>query len=327
MRIDREGNLYIHIAGQLFKIDKDQQSATAYDLSSLGVYDLVGDYDFFANGDILIRRGSYNPGLVQGMLMFQRVIDNSEPEPHSPNEGLFRCRLGEGECLRFGNIDFNSAFHMVIDAENDNVYISDTNRSKIRKYNSEGVQLAVEENEFWFPNHNSLWNQQLVVADTNHHAIKFLDTKTEQFGKVQQQYAVNVPDFGFKTWVFSFARVGENWWVNNMGNDMAYGSLGVFNDKFKFQHMIDLPKDADPNDIVVFANQVFISDLANNRLYQLDFQGNLLEPSLPALVSDVMSSLESKRTIYISIKYLSIVLFVIFILGGFLVAFMQNRKS
>jgi len=325
MRLDRDANLYIHIAGQLFKLEKSSHAVTQIDLSRFGVYDMVGDFDFFSNGDLLIRKGRYQPDMAQGILLYSRVIDKSEPLSHNNDEGLFRCQLSERICSRFGNVDFNSAFHLSIDRDDDSVYVSDTNRSIVRKYNSEGSQLALEKNQFWFPNHNMLWEKQLAVADTNHHAIKFLEIDTRQFGKVAHSFGVAAPEFGAKNWVFSFARVGEHWWVNNMNNQMAYGLIGVFDSNFAFQRMLPLPVDADPNDIAVFDQQVYISDLANNRIYQYDLRGQPMASDLPAAVTDYISILDGKRTNLITLKLIAIVLFVALVVAGFVVAMVQNR--
>jgi len=326
MRLDAEGNLYIHIAERLFRLDKNEASVKQYRLSDYGVYDMVGDFDFFANGDILLRKGHYDPGLVEGVQMYRRVIDQSDPRPTNPDEGLFRCQLDSRICSRFGQLDFNAAFHVLVDREYGDVYVSDTNRSAVRKYNSEGVEQSVDIDSFWFPNHSMLWNGYLLVADTNHHLIKALFTQNDDALKLFKAYPVAPAQFGSKNWVFSFARVADTWWVNNMGMDMVYGLVGIFDDDFHFKKMVNLPQDADPNDMLVFKQLVYITDLANNRIYQLDLDGNLQNSNLPESIRDYLADLDSQRMIYKAIKYLAVALFVIFFLSGVWIGLRQSGK-
>ena len=325
MRLDRDGNLYIHISGQLFKIDKNDSSVTQTDLHQLGVFNLVGDFDFFANGDVLIRQGHYDPSLVEGIRMYKRITDSSAPVSQQAGEGLVRCSLISFECRRFGDVDFNSAFHLSIDPNEDTVYVSDTDRSVMRKYNSEGKQLAVKKVGFRFPNSNMLLENQLLVADTNHHVIKFLDSSNEHFAEVLHSYAVNDAEFGFKNWVFSFAQVGSSWWVNNMANTMSYGLVGIFDDNFKFQRLLKLPRSADPNDILQFNDTVYISDLANNRIYQFDSEGHALDRTMPPVIEDYMAGLNTKRILYKSVKFVAIGLFVVLLIAGFMMAYLQKQ--
>ena len=332
MRLDERGNLYINVSGQLFKINHEDQSVVQTDLRELGVQHMVGDFDFFSNGDVLLRRGDYDPDLIQGLQLYARIADASEPVPENPDEGLFRCNLSRHLCERFGNIDFHSAFHIVIDRDDDSVYISDTNRHSMRKYSQDGRQLANKDG-FLFPNHSMIVNsetagdKQLLVADTNHHTIKRIDVKTNSFGTVIERYPVNTPDFGFKNWVFSFAQVGENWWVNNMANTMSYGLVGMFDQNFRFIRLLNLPANADPNDIVVFNNLVYISDLANNRIYRFTVDGEPSTDPLPEVVADYLGHLDNSRIIISTIKYTSITLFALFLIAGFVFAARQEKAK
>ena len=51
------------------------------------------------------------------------------------------------------------------------------------KFDAQGNELAVSEKEYKFPNQNSLQNDKLLVANTNHHAIQIVETDTENFGE------------------------------------------------------------------------------------------------------------------------------------------------
>ncbi len=329
MQFDPDGNVYIHISDSLYKLSPSLELLDKYTLAELGIYDLVGDFSFFTNGDMLVRLGNFEPGILESIVRYQRIADTQPPVTDRDNEGLYRCNLSLKQCSPFGStrVDFDSAFHLSIDTTSDTVYLSDTGRHKLRKYDAAGNELATKDNGYKFPNQNMLYNGMLLVVDTNHHAIQVADTTTENYGKILDTHSILNSSLKNDIWPYSLARVGNQWWVNNMGNNMSHGTVAIYNDAWEFVKTVDLPEGADPIDFAVLHNKVLITDLDNLRIYQVDFDGHLLSDPLPAEIPSKLAQLKQDRFHYKYMSYGITLLFVAFLLGGFIVAIRQARSQ
>lgn len=325
---DAQGNVYVHVSDTLYKFSPSFELLSSYELSQYGVQDMVGDFAFFANGDILIRQGKYDPGFLESIFRFLRYQDRKQPVAKNQDEGLARCNLETGECHPFGesNLDFDIAFHLSIDTATDTVYVSDTSRSTLRKFDASGREIAKNDDNFHFPNQIMLDHGQLLVADTNHHAIRVLEISDDKFAEIVTSHRLKTKTRG-KNWVFSFARVGEHWWVNHMDAGMSDGEISVYNDQWKYQETIGLPDDADPIDILALADRVIVTDLANSRIYQLDSLGKILDKPLPQQLQDKLNlQLQAKQRYH---TYATVVLvgFIGLLVIGFGVAIFQGFKE
>jgi len=329
MQVDPEGNVYIHISDTLYKLSPSLEFIDKYQLAELGIYDLVGDFSFFANGDMLVRLGNFEPGILESIVRYLRIADTQPPATNRDNEGLYRCNLILKQCSPFGStrVDFDSAFHLSIDTTSDTVYLSDTGRHKLRKYDAGGNELATSHNGYKFPNQNMLYNGLLLVVDTNHHAIQLADTSTENYGKILDTHSILDASLKNDIWPYSLARVGNRWWVNNMGNNMSHGTVAIYNEAWKFVKTIELPENADPIDFAVLHNKVLITDLDNLRIYQVDYNGQLLSAPLPAEIPAKLAQIKQERLYYENMSNGTTLLFVVFLLGGFIVAIRQARNQ
>ncbi len=329
MQFDPDGNIVIHISDKLYRLTPSLELQDSYDLDEMGVYDLVGDFAFFSNGDMLIRKGKYDPGLLESISRYLRMTDTKAPVAKYDNEGLYRCSQGLKICSPFGRnqLDFDSAFHLSIDIKTDTVYVSDTSRHKLRKFDVQGNELAASEKGYKFPNQNSLQNDKLLVADTNHHAIQIVETDTENFGEILRSHSILNPTLKENIWPYSFAKIGVHWWVNNLNTSMSNGTIVIYDENWQFVKTVKLPTDADPFDFAVLGEQVLITDLNNNRIYQLDYQGQLISNSLPQEITEKLEQLRKSRLFYIYLSYIAVGLFAVFLIAGFTIAFIQNRKE
>lgn len=230
MQHDAQGNLFIAISDTIYKLSPKMELLNEYHLKQYGVYDLVGDFAFFSNGDILLRNGHYQLSLLEGILAYLRISHIQTPAENEIDEGLMRCQLEEKKCTPFSLElpEFKSSHHLVIDWKSDEVYVSNTPQHTIYKLNAEGEILAKVARGFRFPNSMALFESGLYVADTNHHLVRVLDTETENFGQVVDEHWVTQDEFPSHIWVYSFEKVGDQWWVNNMGDGMKSGIVFVF---------------------------------------------------------------------------------------------------
>jgi len=329
MQVNADGDLFIHIADKLYKLSPSLEFIDEYELTALGVYDLVGDFAFFSNGDILIRRGQYNPGLIESISRYLRKQQSTPPVAKHNNEGIYRCNLDSNECAPFGskNLDFDSAFHLSIDVISDTVYVSDTGRHKLRKFDAQGNELAVIEDGYKFPNQNMLVNDELYVVDTNHHSIRVVETDTASFGNILESHSIVHPQLDKKIWPFSLATINNQWWVNSMAASMSHGTIAKYNENWEFIDRVALPVGADPIDFAVLQHQVIITDLQNIRIYQLNHDGELMNNSLPDEIVSKLALTQENQQYYKSLSNVFVGIFVIGLFFGIIVAIIQSRKE
>jgi len=319
LKLDPDGHVYVQIQGKLVEHDANGQYLKTHDLSDMGVGLFLGSFDFFANGDILLRRGPDPRSASDNFRAFQRKTNEQSIEPDSPASGLFRCELGTHHCERFGKtgVDFKAAHGMVINRKTDEVYISDTTRHLLRKYSSDGVALAEPVSGFRFPNQILIFDEKLFVADTNHHEIRAVDSSTGSFGDELGRNSVT-PEIATaerRTWPSHFIRVGDGWWVNNMRTGMNQGAIYLFDDNWRLIRKLDLPDDADPIALLAFGDEVWISDWYNDKVRRFSTAGEPLADLDSAGLEKILAQARTERWQFEVISYSGIAL-ILLILGG-----------
>ena len=322
LRTDRDGHLYIQIQDQIVEHDANGEFQETHNLTELGVELFLGTYGFFSNGDILLRRGPDPRSFGDNIRAFQRRTNEHSTVPDTTESGLFRCDLDTKNCTRFGagGVDFKAAHGIFIDWRTDDVFISDTTRHVLRKYADDGVELAGPVTGFKFPNQLLIANGQLLVADTNHHQIQIVDSSTAHFGDAIEKVNV-VPAYARgarQTWPSHFARVGNEWWVNNMRTGMNEGGIYVFDDNWQYDRNVTLPPDADPISLVAFGGEVLISDWNNDRIHRISTAGEQLPDFKSAGLEQILADSRATRSQFDLIAYSGIALLVL-VIGGLMV--------
>jgi hypothetical protein len=330
LQIDADGHLYIQVQNQLIEHDADGVFRERHDLSSLGVERLLGAVAFFSDGDVLLRRGPDPRTLTQNIRAYQRKTNDQSLIPETPDSGLYRCNLGSVSCERFGpaGIDFKAAHNVLIDWRNDDVYITDTTRHLLRKYSADGEVLAEPASGFKFPNHLLMFNEQLYVANTNFHQIRQVASGNASFGETLGTFDVQ-PPAAISTgqiWPSHLARVGDQWWINNMRTNMNEGGIYVFDNDWRFDRTVDLPTDADPIALLSFGDEVLISDWANDKIYRVSQEGELLTDFASDGLEQVLTESRAKRGQYTIYSYSGIGLF-LFVIAGLLFSAIRGRDG
>jgi hypothetical protein len=322
LRTDREGHLYVQIQNQLIEHDADGEFLKTHDLSNSGVELFLGAFDFFANGDVLLRRGPDPRSFGDNLRAFQRKTNEQSLVPSAPESGLFRCDLDTTICTRFGQkgIDFKAAHSIFIDRQTDDVYISDTTRHVLRKYSANGVELAGPVTGFRFPNQLLVANEQLLVADTNHHRIVIVDLRTAKFGEIIDKKNVVPGEAGkeHQSWPSHFAQVGDGWWVNNMRTGMNEGGLYIFDENWSYDSRALLPPGADPISLIAYRDEVLVSDWDNDRIHRFSFAGNPLPDFKSTGLEQVLMKSRAARSRYEMMSYSGIILLAL-VIGGLMV--------
>lgn len=322
LRVDPAGHFYIQVQNKLIEHDSGGAFLRVHDLSEFGVDLFLGSFAFFSNGDILLRRGPDPRSLLDNIRAFQRKTNRHSLAADTPDTGMYRCDLDTKACRLFGDeaIDFKGAHGIFIDWQTNDVYIADTTRHVLRKYSEEGVVLAGPVDGFRFPNQLMLFDKSLLVADTNNHVIRMVDAGTGSFGDDRDRADVVAAEAraARQTWPSHFARVGDEWWVNNMRNNMAEGGLYIFDDDWQYVRKAELPGNADPIALVALGDEVLVSDWKNDRVYRFTAAGDRLADFESAGLQGLVAGAQEARQRYGAYKYLGVWLFAL-VFGGVLV--------
>ena len=313
------GHLYVQMQNYLLEHDAEGQFVKRHDLSALGVERVLGAISFFPDGEILLRRGKDERTLLDNFRAYLRLQNEKPALAASPESGLYRCSLESMECRPFGSgrIDFNAAFSVFIEPAADAVYVSDTTRHVLRKYSIDGEHHADSESGYKFPNELLVHDGRLYVANTNHHEVRIVSPETGSFGREIATVDVipAVASRDQQIWPSHIARVGDDWWVNNMRSNMNEGGIYVFDDLWQFKVRVDLPEDADPIALVPFNGEVLVSDWNNDRVHRVLVNGvrvgDFDSPGLKALVAE---SIE-RRWQYEAIGYFALIALGLIIVG------------
>ena len=190
----------------------------------------------------------------------------------------------------------------------------------LRKYSASGEALTEPVTGFKFPNQLLMQDGQLYVADTNHHQIRVLDSRSQTYGKLLKVIDVVPADASRagQTWPSHFARVGDEWWVNNMSAAMDDGGIYVFDEIWRYSRKIALPRGADPISLIAFNDDILASDWNNNRIHRIAANGNPLNDFASSGLDQVLAEARTSRWKFKMYGYSGIVLFA-FVIAALLV--------
>lgn len=316
---DPAGHWYLQIQNILLEHDADGNFIRRHDLSALGVEQVLGTVSFFSNGDVLLRRGIDSRTLFDKIRAYIRLPNEKPLRPDLAGTGLYRCNLQTAACTPFGPelTDFAAAFGLYIDPRTDEVYISDTSRHILRKYSAQGDNLGQATEGLKFPNQLLIHDNRLYVADTNHHRIRVVEPRTDSFGTEIDSIDV-VPTLASRSgqiWPSHLARVGDDWWVNNMSSRMDDGGVYVFDQNWAFKFKLDLPRGADPIAIKAFGDDVLITDWNNDLVYRVTSDGQRMPDFQSSGLEKVIAESVSLRWQYQTYAYLAVVAFVLLLIA------------
>ncbi len=325
------GHRFVQIQQYLVEHDEEGEYLKTHDLDAIGVDLFLGGYAFFSNGDILLRRGPDPRSFLDNVRAYKRETNRNSIVPDDSGSGLFRCSLDTLVCQRFGEegIDFKASYSVFVDWQSDEVYVSDTTRHLLRKYSSDGVEQATPAGGFKFPNQLMLHDGQLLVADTNNHVVRRLNSQSPTFAdRIDSKNVVpGAAKIVQQIWPSHFARIGDGWWVNNMRTGMNLGGLYVFDSDWQYRRHIELPPEADPISILAVGDTVWVSDWENDVVRRFSTAGRPLADLESAGLDTILASSRQERRKATILSYAGVAVLAVMLIGLMVRAFAQGMNK
>lgn len=299
-----DGGVAILVGTSLYHLSQESRLVDRVDLGAFGIARMVGDFAYFANGDLLVRAGPAESDLTANLKVFARA-ENTNYQAAPEGNALSRCSVAKGTCSRFSSQlpALDRTFRLHIDWSDDRVYLADTSRDRVMVFTGSGELLAGEDG-FKFPNQLRRYDDRLWVADTNHNGIREL---------IADKGSLTMPGELHRTveqedwcWPNAFVRVGDRWWVNIMLSGMRDGKVLIYDRNWNRVKLVDLPEGADPVALELLGGEILVSDLANIAIYRFTRDGVRLPDLDVQELTEVLAASRQQAHRYQGLGYLTL---------------------
>ncbi|WP_020210054.1 hypothetical protein [Gilvimarinus chinensis] len=311
----------------------------------------IGEFDFFANGDLLIYHRANPPGVMQNLAAFFRLRQGrqkaGEEAPGERPTGFYRCVLSPLNCqpLAYSSVKPARSMRFVIDRAQNIIYLADTADHSLYKLSAEGEVLASRHEGFQFPNQLVLLNTDLDaglepskeftkgslwLADTNHHRLVQLDTQTDTFARELQSHQVTLQ--GEHRWPHQMTASPEGFWVLVANNAMARGRLALVDPAGKITQPLtkNVLSDAgltDPLALQYWQGGLWLTDFAEPKLVRIHPQTGRVQTTESASLQALEQEYLAQYGRYKRFEYIALGLFVVIFIGGFAAAWMLEKEQ
>jgi hypothetical protein len=294
-----DGDTVALLNGALYRFNESDALVSRTDLVPLGVpRGQVSDFAWFSNGDMLIRQGRRDDGLMANLERFQRKTNLSPEDAANTQALLVRCTGEPPQCSPFATqpLNLNDVFALDIDQDTDRVFIADTSRHKVYLYSSDGHEIDRIDSGLKFPNQLTFKDGTLYVANTNRHQISAYRVDDTGFAADVSSISVTPGEAvsAGRKWPAAFLFLGQNLWVINATSSMDHGGIYLFDtgNDYEYSYQADEPEDADPVALVRHGEQILVSDFSRDRLDAYSLDGTYTGEFLPDwLQTEVATSL------------------------------------
>ncbi len=267
-------NLVIQYGNKFFWITPENKLVKQVDLSEFGLH-IVGDYDFFANGDLLIYHRVPVVSLLDTIKSYSaRLLVNADATIDSlPNktEGFYRCKYTVKQCVRFGDKlpAIEGDFRINLDLADDKVYLADSSANTLYKISSYGTVItSVEGSDFKqiTARGNDLW-----IADSNNHRIVNVSTYTEKFADVISHVDTLFDETSQLPQ--HFVVDGASLWVNSTDSSLSNGVIQQYNLVGKALASAVPQHVTKPTSMVIWQDTLLVADDFSAQIEQFNLQG------------------------------------------------------
>ncbi|MDO3387875.1 hypothetical protein QWI17_18670 [Gilvimarinus sp. SDUM040013] len=333
LKLDR-GQMTVNFDRHWVWLDANGREGRSLDLAAVDLHP-VADYDFFANGDLLVLHRAAQRSVWQNLRAFLRISEGPQSAAGTAQgrqDGFYRCQLLPLNCERLAKITQLPArsSRLVIDRQSDTVYLVDTADHSLYKYSASGRLLAQQSTGFKFPNQLLLTEGQLWLADTNNHRVVRLATAEDTFGEVLETHNINLG--GEYRWPHQLAASAAGLWVLVGNNAMADGKLRLIEPSGDLAAPISSQALAkvgigDPLALHFWQKRLWINDFDAPKLILFDpNSGTSTRAQSPTLTQLEQAHIE-RWEYYQLMQRIALILFVVLLIGGFAAAWRLERQQ
>lgn len=315
--------LAVNFGSHLVWLDDTGRERRALDLTDFAMTP-VGDFGFFADGDLLLYHRATSLTLLDNIAAFFR-LRASQQTGASRADGFYRCELELERCWRLAHSRQHPArsFRLQLEPHNDTIYLADTADHTLYKLDAEGRELAKNRHDFKFPN-QLLWHQgALWLADTNHHRVVQLSTQTAQFAQAKQTFTASV---GRHRFPHQLSADANGLWVLLGDSAMANGRLQQYSWQGEPLVRLALPAD-DPLAIYYWRERLWVNDFTEPKLHRVDPLTAAYEPVSSPTLASLAAQVQADKRSYQRFEWLALGLFVVTLLGGFIAAWKLEKEQ
>jgi len=297
---DGAGSLYIQLDEVVLRV---APTATELDLDGTDL-NPRSQFAFFSNGDVLARQGDWDTDLSHYMGMadvapnddvtaqtrIDEFVGERAASRSAHGNNIVRCTIADLQCRSFHPTEHNYSanYNVRINSKDDSVFITEGMAHKISHYTAEGELISAYGVDLRFPKRVEIHpDGSLYFANTNKHRIERMGTKPETiagnnyqtFGTALAPLLVNsdVSLNSSYTWPLAAQYFARQWWVINMDDNMRYGRLFHFADNGTFLGEWSLPENTEPTDLLIFNDELLISDAYSGLIHRISDDGKALE--------------------------------------------------
>ncbi len=328
MHTSPDGGLYILLGTDLFEHDASGRPVRRIDLREIGVRDVIGDFAFFSNGDLLLRIGADERSVSDKVRQYFRRDNLVPTQLETARGGLFRCDLATMDCVPFGKdrLNLDQSFFLDIDWDTNRVFVADSSRHRLLLFSSTGDLLAETKQGLKYPNQVIYRSGQVYVANANRHEVAVFKVGDASFKRTAQSFLA--AEVGTKLrghiWPSAVVRVRDQFWVVNSDNNMANGIVVRFNSEGELLGELSLPEMADVFSILPFQEEVLVNDLRAGRIYRYSTAGERLPDFASDLLEERLREVAQGKEDYYRWMYIVIGIFGIAFVAGVVIGLRQE---
>ena len=308
--IDPRRQPVVQAGDKLLLHDRAGRSTGDIPLAELGAAPAMA-FDFFGNGDLLLRQQKPTATLP--------VWLRSAPAVSNETDGrLMRCRPGDGGCEQVLSVGENIAF--AIDRRQDHIYLADADADTLIKTTADGVTLASQAMALSAPLSLLLEEGILYLIQGNADAVTVLKPDHREFGKTLATVSLSVAGASHSGHIFpaAIAWLDGRWWTIMRSRDGSTAGLYLFSPDWQFDSKVPLREGAIPAQLTRWTTKMLVSDRVNGQVYRFDAGARPEKAFSPA---SMLARLEEHRSqLGLSRALQVLILLLLFISGAGLLA-------
>ena len=246
-----EDELLLSGCGQFMRVSRTGEIIDHFPFERLGLSPQIYSIDISDSGDIILAD------------MGGRAVKACDPD-------LSNCRVlisaeSGGELRRPFSLQHWG----------EQLYIADPNNNRIVVYGANNSADHYIQHEFNYPSHFYLSEKELIVADSGNHRIAVFDRDDSNGFTLRDTIdvkALRSSADATRPLGITVDNEGKRWII--MADHLMVGQdIVVLSQDNTILNTVTLPNDAEPFGIVIFDNQVLVSNPENEALYSIDENG------------------------------------------------------